>query len=140
MNPIEKKARDIADIVAQNAATWTPQNTKELAASIVALWGGLIEPILRSVAIEVRRCKLCPAELAFVRHEGKGGSVIPYEVKTGLNHFITCPHAGKFRRRSGREDDKVPLLHEQAEHVDAGAIDRAEQQRLDGIPAGRMPG
>ena len=139
-NPTEKKARDIADIVAQNAAGWTPQNTEELAASIVALWGGLIEPILRVVAYEVRPCKGCGVELAMVRNVHKAGTVIPYEVRTGVNHFVTCPARDRFKRTPDARTLPTNPVHDTVNASDAGAVDKAEQQRFATMPAGRMPG
>jgi len=140
LNPVEKKAQDIAKVVEENAAAWTPANTDELAASIMALWGGLIEPILRVVAYEVRPCKGCGVELAMVRNVHKAGTVIPYEVRTGVNHFVTCPARDRFRRVPDARTLPTNPVQDTVNATDAGAIDQAEQQRLDGIPAGRMPG
>lgn len=139
-NPVEKKAQDIAKVVEENAAAWTAQNTDELAASIMALWGGLIEPILRVAAIEVRPCKGCGVMLAMVRNQGKAGVVVPYDLHTGINHFATCPSRERFRRGPDARTLPANPVHDTVAAVDAGAVDKAEQQRLDGIPAGRMPG
>lgn len=44
-----------------------------------------------------RPCRACGRPLTFVRTPA--GNLAPYE-KDGTNHFLTCPEAEKFRRRS----------------------------------------
>lgn len=53
-------------------------------------------------ADELRACKACGKQLAFVRHRDTG-RVAPYDLDgetVGVNHFITCPKAEQFRRKS----------------------------------------
>ena len=52
--------------------------------------------ILQLVAEQVRPCKACGEELAFVRHNN--GKLTPYTL-AGVNHFIDCPEAGQFKKR-----------------------------------------
>ena len=56
-----------------------------------------MERLLRLVAEELRPCKSCGADLAFVRHH-KTGKLSPYTMD-GVNHFVNCPAAEEFRRR-----------------------------------------
>lgn len=61
-----------------------------------------LETLLRHVADELRACKACGKQLAFVRHRDTG-RVAPYDLDgetVGVNHFITCPKAEQFRRKS----------------------------------------
>jgi hypothetical protein len=61
-----------------------------------------IEMILTNIAKEIRPCKECGAQLAFVLH--KTGKLAPYVLSgpnAGLNHFIDCPSASRFRRKNG---------------------------------------
>lgn len=51
--------------------------------------------LLQHVAEEVRPCKACGTQLAFVRH--RNGKIAPYTLD-GVNHFATCPKAEQFRR------------------------------------------
>lgn len=132
MSPLDAKARDVARIVTENAAEWDAAKEDELAAAIVALWRGWAEPILRSVAVEVRACKGCGTMLAFCRNER--GVLVPYQLD-GVNHFITCPKRDQFRTRDPKRLPQNPP-QETASSVDVGG----EQQRLDGMPQGRMPG
>lgn len=138
MSPLDAKARDVARIVTENAAEWDAAKEDELAAAIVALWRGWAEPILRTVAYEVRPCLACQAPIAFVRTVK--GTILPLELMTGTNHFGSCPHPERFRRPRSRhpEDGSKSAIAAQTEHVDAAKVDK--QQRLDGIPPGRIPG
>lgn len=52
--------------------------------------------LLMLVAEEVRPCKACGVQLAFVRHNT--GKLAPYTMD-GLNHFVNCPEAESFRKR-----------------------------------------
>lgn len=56
-----------------------------------------IEALLRNVAEEIRPCKACGAQLAMVRH--RNGKLAPYTM-SGVNHFIDCEKADRFRRRT----------------------------------------
>ena len=57
-----------------------------------------IEQLLKNVAEERRPCRLCGAQLYMVRHWNK--RLAPY-TESGLNHFVDCPHADKFKRGKG---------------------------------------
>jgi nucleoside 2-deoxyribosyltransferase len=57
-----------------------------------------IEQLLKNVAEERRSCRLCDAQLYMVRHWNK--RLAPYTA-SGLNHFLDCPHADKFKRGKG---------------------------------------
>lgn len=46
-------------------------------------------------------CKGCGAALYWVKH--KNGKKVPY-TESGLNHFVDCPAADRFRK-----DDKLKL-------------------------------
>jgi hypothetical protein len=52
--------------------------------------------LLMLVAEEVRPCKACGVQLAFVRHHN--GRLAPYTID-GVNHFIACPKAEDFRKQ-----------------------------------------
>ncbi len=52
--------------------------------------------LLMLIAEEVRPCKGCGQQLAFVKH--KNGKLAPYTIE-GLNHFLDCPKAEEFRRQ-----------------------------------------
>lgn len=51
--------------------------------------------LLMLIAEEVRPCKGCGLQLAFVRHHN--GKLAPYDID-GVNHFITCVKAEEFRK------------------------------------------
>ena len=51
--------------------------------------------LLQNVAEEIRPCKACGVQLAFVRH--RNSKLAPYTLD-GVNHFATCPKADQFRR------------------------------------------
>lgn len=55
-----------------------------------------IAKLLLLIAQDQRRCEACGAELFFVRH--RTGKFAPYTAD-GLNHFIACPEANRFKRR-----------------------------------------
>lgn len=52
--------------------------------------------LLNLVAKEIRPCRACGQQVAFVVHNN--GRTAPYTFE-GVNHFIDCPGAGEFRRR-----------------------------------------
>jgi len=52
--------------------------------------------LLMLIAEEVRPCKACGVQLAFVRHHN--GRLAPYTID-GVNHFITCEKAEDFRKQ-----------------------------------------
>lgn len=54
--------------------------------------------LLQLVAEEIRPCKACGVQLAFVKH--RNGKLAPYTID-GVNHFINCFWADDFRRKSG---------------------------------------
>jgi len=56
--------------------------------------------LLQLVAEEIRPCKACGVQLAFVRH--RNGKLTPYTYEA-VNHFIDCPLADGFR-----QDKKAP--------------------------------
>jgi hypothetical protein len=57
-----------------------------------------METLLNLIAEEIRPCKACGVQLAFVRH--RNGKLGPYTAD-GVNHFINCPKAGEFRAKGG---------------------------------------
>lgn len=60
--------------------------------------------ILNLVAEEIRPCKSCAIQLAFVRH--RNGKVAPYTLD-GINHFINCPAAEEYRRKKAAADRRL---------------------------------
>ncbi len=54
-----------------------------------------LEHLLHQVG-EPGRCRGCDKEILWVTH--RNGRRTPY-TRDGLNHFIDCPAAGRFRRR-----------------------------------------
>ena len=56
--------------------------------------------LLQNVAEEIRPCKACGVQLAFVRH--RNSKLAPYTLD-GINHFITCEKAEQFRKAAGGE-------------------------------------
>jgi hypothetical protein len=60
-----------------------------------------IEALLANVAEEIRPCKACGMQLAFVRHK-KTGRIAPYVLygeHAGVNHFIDCPCVQTFKKQ-----------------------------------------
>jgi hypothetical protein len=57
-----------------------------------------IEALLKNVAQEIRPCRACGEMLAIVKHAN--GKLAPY-TKAGINHFLDCPHAARFKRGNG---------------------------------------
>jgi hypothetical protein len=51
---------------------------------------------------ERMQCRGCHAEIYFVVH--RNGRRTPYD-PTGINHFITCPHAADFKKTKGPKDN-----------------------------------
>lgn len=56
--------------------------------------------LLELIAEDKRLCKGCHELLFFVRH--RNGRLTPY-TEAGLNHFIDCPYAKKFKRPTTKE-------------------------------------
>ena len=54
-----------------------------------------ISRLLALTAEDKRRCTACGTELYFVRH--RNGKLAPYTAD-GLNHFLTCPEAHRFKK------------------------------------------
>lgn len=54
--------------------------------------------LLKNCAVEARPCRACGATLYMVVHAN--GKKAPY-TEAGVNHFIDCPQAGRFRRNGG---------------------------------------
>lgn len=52
--------------------------------------------LLNLIAEELRPCKACGVQLAFVRH--RNGKLTPYTLE-GLNHFLDCAKAEEFRKQ-----------------------------------------
>jgi hypothetical protein len=50
-------------------------------------------------------CKGCGARIIWMRHLDASKNV-PYD-PDGVNHFITCPQAGRFRKRTKRNDTRT---------------------------------
>jgi hypothetical protein len=55
--------------------------------------------LLQLIAEQIRPCKACGEQLAFVRHRNK--QLAPYSLD-GTNHFITCPLADGFRNKGAK--------------------------------------
>lgn len=51
--------------------------------------------LLLLTAEEKRPCRACGVDLYFVRH--RTGTKAPYTAD-GLNHFVNCPQAARFKR------------------------------------------
>jgi hypothetical protein len=104
MTKIEERAHFIAAAVrnqAMEVGAWNTESENGLIADIIqAQEEAALErvkpllPLLRQHATEVRKCKLCPAMLAFVRTENM--REMPIDLETGLPHFANCPN---FRKR-----------------------------------------
>lgn len=56
-----------------------------------------ISRLLELIAVKQRSCMACGEPLFFVQHAS--GKLTPY-TRDGLNHFITCPQAERFRKGS----------------------------------------
>lgn len=52
--------------------------------------------LLQLIAEQIRPCKACGEQLAFVRH--RNNQLAPYNLD-GINHFITCVKADEFRKQ-----------------------------------------
>jgi hypothetical protein len=55
--------------------------------------------LLELTAVETRKCKACGVMLFFVQHSS--GKVAPYTAD-GLNHFVNCPQAERFKKGANR--------------------------------------
>lgn len=130
-SPLDAKAREVARVVGEHVAEWNAAKEDELAAAIVGLCRGWVEPILRTVAVEIRACKGCGTPLAFCRNTR--GVLVPYQLD-GVNHFITCPKRDQFKSAGPKDRRENPVQQT------AAAVDVGEQQRFDAVPPGRMPG
>lgn len=107
MTNIEKRAHFIAAAVrdqAMEVGAWNTESENGLIADIIQAQNEAalervkpLLPLLRQHATEVRRCKLCPAMLAFVRTPEM--KQMPICLETGLPHFANCPGADQFRKR-----------------------------------------
>lgn len=104
---------------------------KKLTDWIMILLQRTVTTIFKSRATEIRLCKgyHCKQVLAMVPDYSRGGMLIPFNIATGVNHFIECPDRERFKRPAGSVDPKKPLPPDPVTRT-VNAVDAAQQMTM----------